>query len=168
MKRKQAELTNQLFEAHSQAMYNICLRIMGNKADAEDMLQESFMKAFTNMNKLKDPLRFSGWLKRIVINRCIQEMRSKVFHKDVEDINGHELTDAADDDIQLYSMDQINAAIRDLPDKCRVVFNLYMLEDYKHKEIAEMLNISESTSKSQYQRARKILMKELKSLTPAE
>jgi len=143
-------------------MYNICLRITGNKQDAEDVLQDAFFQAYVNINKLRSIDSFGSWIKKIVINQCLKFLRSRVLFIDIDSVN-QEFEDLPEDDIQEYPMEQINKFIRELPDGCRIVFNLYLLENYSHKEIGEMLNISESTSKSQYQRARQLLQKKLKS-----
>lgn len=134
----------------------------GNKQDAEDVLQDAFFQAYVNINKLRSIDSFGSWIKKIVINQCLKFLRSRVLFIDIDSVN-QEFEDLPEDDIQEYPMEQINKFIRELPDGCRIVFNLYLLENYSHKEIGEMLNISESTSKSQYQRARQLLQKKLKS-----
>jgi RNA polymerase sigma factor (sigma-70 family) len=159
LKRKSVEA---LFKSYTRGMYNICLRITGNKQDAEDVLQDAFFQAYVNINKLRSIDSFGSWIKKIVINQCLKFLRSRVLFIDIDSLN-QEFEDLPEDDIQEYPMEQINKFIRELPDGCRIVFNLYLLENYSHKEIGEMLNISESTSKSQYQRARQLLQKKLKS-----
>lgn len=159
MKRKSVEA---LFKSYTRGMYNICLRMTGNKQDAEDVLQDAFFQAYVNINKLRSIDSFGSWIKKIVINQCLKFLRSRVLFIDIDSVN-QEFEDLPEDDIQEYPMEQINKFIRELPDGCRIVFNLYLLENYSHKEIGEMLNISESTSKSQYQRARQLLQKKLKS-----
>jgi RNA polymerase sigma-70 factor (ECF subfamily) len=134
----------------------------GNKQDAEDILQDAFFQAYINIKQLKSIDSFGAWIKKIVINQSIKFLRSRVFYIDIDSVN-KEHEENSDDDIQEYSMQQINKEIQELPDGCRIVFNLFLLEEYTHKEIAEMLNISESTSKSQYHRARQLLQKQLKS-----
>lgn len=134
----------------------------GNKQDAEDVLQDAFFQAYVNIDKLRSFDSFGSWIKKIVINQSIKFLRSRVLFIDIDTVN-QEFEDLPEDDIQEYPIEQINKFIRELPDGCRIVFNLYLLENYSHKEIGEMLNISESTSKSQYQRARQLLQKKLKS-----
>jgi RNA polymerase sigma-70 factor (ECF subfamily) len=143
-------------------MYNICLRMTSNKQDAEDVLQDAFFQAYVNIKKLKSIDSFGAWLKKIVINQCLKFLKSRILFMDIDSVN-QENENISDDDINEYSMQQINQEIQELPDGCRIIFNLFLLENYSHKEIAAMLNISESTSKSQYQRARKLLQKRLKS-----
>jgi len=134
----------------------------GNKQDAEDVLQDAFFQAYVNISKLRSIDSFGAWIKKIVINQSIKFLRSRVLFIDIDTVN-QEFEDLPEDDMQEYPIEQINKFIRELPDGCRIVFNLYLLENYSHKEIGEMLNISESTSKSQYQRARQLLQKKLKS-----
>lgn len=134
----------------------------GNKQDAEDVLQDAFFQAYVNIDKLRSLDSFGSWIKKIVINQSLKFLRSRVLFIDIDTVD-QEFEDLPEDDIQEYPIEQINKLIRELPDGCRIVFNLYLLENYSHKEIGEMLKISESTSKSQYQRARQLLQKKLKS-----
>ena len=149
-----------LFKAYSRGMYNICLRMIGNQADAEDVLQDAFIQAYMKINQLQSKDRFGAWLKRIVINQCLQFLRSRILFVDIND--EYDLEPEEERSISTFSMNRINYEIQQLPDGCRIVFNLFLLENYSHKEVADMLNISESTSKSQYQRARKLLQQRLK------
>jgi len=151
-----------LYKLYVQAMYNISVRMVSNQYDAEDIIQESFVKAFNNLNSFRGESSFGSWLKRIVINQSITFLKSKK----------QEFTDV--DNMQLVSNDHeeqsfpqiepkvIHESIKNLPEKARIVLNLYLLEGYRHKEIAEILNISESTSKSQYLRAKQLLREKLK------
>ena len=150
-----------LYKQYSKAMYNIAVRFMNNTMDAEDVLQESFVTAFEKLDKLENPKLFSAWLRRIVVNNCISILRKrKIYFEELE-----ERTIVAED------YDDVNAgidpaivhkAIKELPEGGRTILVLYALEGYKHREIAEMLNISESTSRTQYSRALKILKESLK------
>jgi len=140
---------------YSKAMYNICLRMLVHKQDAEDVLQDAFIKVFRSIETFRGDSTPGAWIKRIVINKCVDHLnkRGKDWI-DVEDINdpvedepsGTELNPAA-----------INKAINELPDGCRAVFNLKILEGYDHNEIAEILSISVGTSKSQLSRAKELL-----------
>lgn len=152
-----------LYRNYSKAMYNIAIRLMGNRMDAEDVLQESFIKAFQSLEELKDPQAFGGWIKRIVINRCISLQRKKKYlFEEIED-NRMEDPEAEDDD-PLADLDPgvVHHAIKELPLGARTIIVLRALEGLAHKEIAEMLNISVSTSKTQYHRALKLLKNSLK------
>lgn len=138
-------------------MFNICMRMTGNRNDAEDLLQDAFILAFRNLHQLQDPMQFGGWLKRIVVNECIRFGKKNVRWNDWEEEKNNQLADEATEWWKTVSFDIIHNEIKGLPDGCRQVFNLYVVEDYSHKDIAEQLGISESTSKSQYHRARQLL-----------
>jgi len=149
-------------------MYNICIRMVPIQADAEDIVQESFVKAFNNLDSYKGASTFGTWLKRIVINTSINHLKKRKqwfvnideLPMSIEDSLNNDLLE--DGILNKISPEMIHEAIKTLPIKARMVFNLYLLEGYLHKEIAEMLDISESTSKSQYQRALKLLQERLK------
>ncbi|WP_448701229.1 RNA polymerase sigma factor [Mucilaginibacter sp. AW1-3] len=147
----------QLYEQYKKAMFNICIRMTANRDDAEDVLQESFMMTFKNLEQLKEPERFAGWLKRIVVNECIRFCKSKIPTNEWNEADHEHM---AEDETEWWidvKLNDIHNAIKTLPDGCRLVFSLYALEDYSHKQIAENLNISEGTSKSQYHRAKTLL-----------
>lgn len=150
-----------LYSKYAKAMYNICLRLLNNKQDAEDVLQESFITAFKKIKELKDPSTFGGWLRKIVINNCHQQGRKvKLSFEELDSSD-----EIVDDDLNWMNevpISEVHFAIRNLPDGCRKVFVLYTSEQYTHKDIAELLGISESTSKSQYLRAKKLLQQQLK------
>lgn len=156
MDRHQAD---NLFKTYSRGMYNISLRMLGNPQDAEDVLQDALMQAYTSLNSLKAIESFGPWLKRIVINHCLRFIRGRINFSDLTGVEQKE--ESEETDLYSLSMEEINQSIRQLPDGCRIVFNLYLLENYSHKEVASMLGISESTSKSQYQRARQLLQHQL-------
>ncbi|MDF1549296.1 MAG: sigma-70 family RNA polymerase sigma factor [Bacteroidales bacterium] len=161
MKNQKNKSFDTLFKSYARGMYNICLRMTGNKHDAEDILQEAFYLAFVNMNKLKNIDSFGAWLKKIVVNQCVLFLRKQIHFVAIDSLN-QDADYENDDWISEISMEVINKEIQCLPDGCRVVFNLYLLENYSHKQIAEMMGISESTSKSQYHRAKNILRVQLK------
>ena len=150
-----------LYSKYAKAMYNICLRLLNNKEDAEDVVQESFIIAFKKLKELRDISTFGGWLRRIVINNCHQhERKVKLTFEELDSVE-----DVVDDELDwIYDVpiSEVHFAIKDLPDGCRKVFLLYTSENYTHKEIAELLAIAESTSKSQYLRAKKLLQQQLK------
>ena len=153
----------QLYKQYSKAMYNIALRFLDQKMDAEDILQDSFCTAFRKLDELENPNAFPGWLKRIVINNCISLQRKKRIQ--FESIDEHKL---GDDPVLADNLEEeidpalVHQAIKKLPDGGRTILVLHALEGYKHREIAEMLNVSESTSKTQYSRALTLLRNELK------
>lgn len=150
-----------LYKQYSKAMYNVCTRMMGDRNSAEDVLQDSFIVAFKNLQQLKDVAQFGGWLKRIVINECIRQGKKKNSWTEWDD----DLHDTPDMDEASWwdtvGMAEIHAQIKALPDGCRQVFTLYAIENYSHKDIAASVGISESTSKSQYHRAKQLLKERL-------
>ena len=152
-----AEAQAWLYQQYSKSMFNICTRMTGNRSDAEDILQDAFMIAFKNLHQLKEAVQFGGWLKRIVVNECIRYSKKNFYWNEWEDEWNNQLAEEEPEWWKTVSFDIIHREIKGLPDGCRQVFNLFVVEDYSHKAIAEHLGISESTSKSQYHRARQLL-----------
>ena len=139
----------------------MCLKYSKNYQDAEDTLQDSFLTIFDKIKQYKSKGSFEGWLKRIAINTALQKYRNKVPLEFVnEDLKEEEI-----EEINLekadFEIDFLLQLIQKLPDKYRLIFNLYVLDNYTHKEISNLLNISEGTSKSNLSRARKILKNQL-------
>ena len=162
LKRGNPAAAKQLYSMYSKAMYNTLIRITGSQEDAKDLLQDSFVKAFSSIDQLKDDLAFGGWLKRIVVNKGIEFTRKhNNEYLEVSDM----LAEPEEVDVSpSISMDVINMKIAGLPDGCREIFTLYLVEGYTHKEISGFLGITESTSKSQYHRARKLLKESLEQI----
>ncbi len=153
----------QLFSQYAKAMYNVAYRIVENGFDAEEVVQEAFIKAFSKLSGYKGESSFGSWLKRIVVNQAISVVRKrKIIYETLEDHHREEDTEsfdlAEDTPIKL-----VLEAIQELPEGSRIVFNLKAVEEYKFQEIAEMLQLSESNCKVQYHRAKKLLRKKLKS-----
>lgn len=139
-------------------MFNICYRITNDRDDAEDVLQESFVSAFKNLSSYNGTASFGAWLKRIVINKSLNFIKkNKVEVVPIEDRDRYEIADTEQEYEFLHSVEDVKKAIELLPDGYRLVFSLYLLEGYDHREIAEILDITESTSKSQYNRSKKKL-----------
>lgn len=150
----------EIYRRYAKAMFNAALRITGDYAEAEDVLQESFLSAFRELSGYKGDSAFGAWLKRIVVNKsinCLRQRRLSLVplgeqhHDEPGDEPGPSVEDEAD---TRYRADVLRRCIQNLPDGYRVVLTLYLLEGYDHLEIASILGISESTSKSQYSRAR--------------
>ncbi len=140
-------------------MYNVAIRLTNDKSLAEDILQDAFVKAFSEIDKLKNEKAFGGWLKRIVVNKSIDVTRKeKTFYAEVENLgNGdHEIAFEIDSE---FSPERIHHYIKQLPDGAREILILRALEGYKHAEIGEKLGISESTAKTQFFRAKQLLVK---------
>ncbi|MEM7298010.1 MAG: sigma-70 family RNA polymerase sigma factor [Bacteroidota bacterium] len=148
-----------LYNSYSNAMYSTLMRMTNDVEIAKDLLQEAFVKAFGKIDSLEDPQAFPGWLKRIVVNTGLEYVRKKkVDFDDIDEVKDPEM------DIEngeLIDNETIHEAIKELPDGCRTVLCLHLIEGYKHKEIANQLDISESTSKTQYRHAKELLRKKL-------
>ena len=144
-----------LYNQYKKAMYNLAHRILNNREDAEDILQEAFVDCFRNIGSFRFESTFGAWLKKILLNRCINHLRKKkldltlcenlppVIYEEEEEVT--------------YETEKIFKGIEMLPDGYRIILTLYLLEGYDHSEISQILDISESTSKSQYMRAKERL-----------
>jgi RNA polymerase sigma-70 factor (ECF subfamily) len=158
-KKGDAKAQYHLYKLYSKAMYNLAIRMTNKKEAAEDILQDSFIKAFSEINNLKDEKAFGGWLKRIVINRCLDEIRRrKVNYSGFETITERHFEMAVDVE-ESVDPEIVHHLIKKLPDGAREILVLRAIEGYKHAEIAEKLNISESTVKTQFFRAKQLLGK---------
>lgn len=145
-----------LYRQYSSVLFAICLRYSPNKTEAEDNLQDAFITIFKKVSQFKDKGSFEGWIKRITVNTVLQKYRKKrVF--DIKDEG--QIADKAEDDIEDEGLplEYLLSIIQELPDRYRLVFSMYVMDGYSHKEIAEMLGISDGTSKSNLARARGIL-----------
>ncbi len=150
-------MQEELYRRFSPRMYAVCLRYAGNAEEAEDILQEGFIKVFKKLDSFRSEGSFEGWVRRIFVNTAIEHFRRKrylmpVTEKEENTIEGKYLS-VLDD---LAARD-IMALVQELSPGYRTVFNMYVVEGYTHKEIADMLGISEGTSKSQLSRAKVIL-----------
>lgn len=152
-----------LYTLYAKAMYNICCRMMPCAEDAEDMLQEAFTEAFRRLSDFRYESTFGAWLKRIVINRCINEHRKRKaelsFFDDMQHFD-HKQEEKME--TRGISVEKVKKAMESLPNGSKMIFTLYLLEGYDHVEISEILNISVSNSKSQYMRARIKVKEQLK------
>jgi RNA polymerase sigma-70 factor (ECF subfamily) len=142
-------------------MYNVSLRIVNNETDAEDIMQESFLKAFKKIDTYKGEVSFGAWLKKIVINRSLDYLKKRKVK--FEEIS-QKTTEVADYQMEIKDVDlnTIKNAIQDLPDGYRLVLSLYLIEGYDHEEISQILGISNSNSRTQYLRAKNKLRELLK------
>jgi RNA polymerase sigma-70 factor, ECF subfamily len=149
-----------LYKIYVQAMFNICARLLANKEDAEDILQDAFVVAFQKIKSFKGDSTFGAWLKRIVINKALDSLKKKKIEMlRLEDETGISFQNE-ETDFPGLPPETILEHIKNLPQGARLVLNLHLFEGFKHKEIARMLGISESTSKSQYRRAIALLKDE--------
>jgi len=149
-----------LYELYSKAMFNTAYRIVNNREEAEDMLQEAFTDCFRSIGSYRSESTLGAWLKTIVINKCINRLRKReaelVY---VDDYSNFERPGEEEPEVTWPDTSVIAKAVEKLPDGYRVVFSLYLLEGYDHTEISQIMNISESTSKTQYLRAKNKLKK---------
>ena len=150
-----------LYDIFSKKMYMVCLRYTKSQQEAEDVLQESFIKIFKNLNGYRGDSRFSYWVKRIVINTALNSQRKKLYMYPMVDIDEVKSITGSNKALADFSLEELLKLIRELPTGCQTVFNLFAIEGYSHKEIAEMLEVSEGTSKSQFARARKLLQQKI-------
>jgi len=162
-----------LFENYAPVMLGVCMRYCKNRIDAEDVMQDGFIKVFGQIHKFRREGSFEGWIKRIMINAAIDNYQSNLkhaFHEEVGEITSvPAIADYPGEDDDLPDELKIPHAklmemIQELPDGYRMVFNLYAIENYNHKDIASLLGISENTSKTQLLKARKALRKKIEAL----
>lgn len=150
-------MQQRLYALYAKKMMAVCLRYAPTTFEAEDIMQDAFIKVYANLGSFKKDCPLEFWVRKIVVNTALKHLRSKqlltVSHE------AEEVASIASDGFSLtgYSMDELISIIQSLAPRYRMVFNLYAIEGYTHKEIGEMMDISEGTSKSQYSRARAIL-----------
>lgn len=149
------EAQEQLFAQHSPKMLGVCRQYVKDLHHAEDLLLQGFLKVFTNLHTFKHEGSFEGWIRRIMVNTCISYLRKKNL-VDLSD-EDYIFNDAATESLENTSVEDIQKLIDQLPEGYKMVFNLFAIEGYKHSEIAEKLGVTESTSKSQLFKARKVL-----------
>ena len=151
----------EIYKLYYKAMFNTSLRIVGSKAEAEDIMQESFLSAFSKINAYKGDVSFGAWLKRIVINKSIDCLRKRKagFEVIIDDIKDEYYEQELNEqEIDHEFIERIKKAINELPEGYRIVLSLNLLEGYDHQEISQILNITESGSRSQFVRARRKLL----------
>lgn len=156
---------NDLYKLYSRAMFNIAMRIVNDTEEAADVLQEAFIDAFSRIGDFRQETTFGLWMKQIVINKSISQLRKRKMElismddTDIESIPDEETNDNEELELQVR---QVRTVIQQLPDGYRVVLTLYLLEGYDHEEISHILKISENTSRTQYMRARRKLVQMLR------
>lgn len=149
----------QLYHMFSAKMYGVCLRYAKDATEAEDNLQEGFIKVFTNLKSFRNEGSFEGWIRRIMINVSLEKIRKQHLLYPVEDVSIYDSVNFSDDVIAKIAADDLMKLIQELPPRYRLVFNLYVIEGMSHQEIAEEMSITQGTSKSNLARAREILKK---------
>lgn len=154
----------EIYRLYHAAMFNTTLRIVGDSDDAEDVMQEAFLKAFAKLDSYRGEVSFGAWLKRIMINKALDFLRLKREQLSLEDAGEiREMAEEEAEDVEYkYTSETIKKAIYALPEGYRIVLSLILLEGYDHEEVSLILNISNATSRTQYHRAKKRLIELLK------
>ncbi len=151
----------QLYKLYYKGMYSICLRMINDEMEAEDVMQEAFLSAFRKMDTYKGEVSFGAWLKKIVVNRSLDHLKKRKVK--FEEINDR-TTEISDYQMETKEVDlkTIKNAIQNLPDGYRIILSLYLIEGYDHEEISQILEISNSNSRTQFLRAKNKLRELLK------
>ena len=156
-----------LYNQYAGLMLAICMRYVYERSEAEDILQEGFLKVFQKINKFEGRGSFEGWLKRVFVNTAIthyhKSSKHNKYHYEIGDVQETKFENIKYSESE-FTKDELFNVVNSLPEGYKVVFNLYAIEGYKHKEIGKLLNIDINTSKSQYSRAKKLIRKKLNSL----
>ena len=149
-----------LYEQYHRKLFVVSMRYARSKADAEDILQDSFVKIFQNLAQFRRDCPLEAWLRRVVVNTALKFYSRKMHKLPPDDIENHcDTISDTEFTLSQYNFQELLSFIQQLPLRCQMVFNLYAIEGYQHNEIAKMLEISEGTSKSQYARAKQTLQK---------
>ena len=155
----------ELYETYSRKMMGVCLRYVNDRETARDLLQDGFVKVFTSMDSFSGTGSFEGWMRKIFVNCALEYLRkSDVLRESTDLDNTAELIQPAGSVISDMSAAELMKLVQELPAGFRTVFNLFAIEGYSHKEISDMLNITESTSRSQFTRAKQMLQKRINAL----
>jgi RNA polymerase sigma factor (sigma-70 family) len=162
-KRNERKYQDMLYKRFSRLLYGVSLRYTNSQEEAEDVLQEGWVKIFKNVSSYSLDNSFEGWIRRIMINTAITHYRKNLKHAYQEDVtdDAYAKFDSVNPGDSEFTQEELMKAINSLPPGYKLVFNMYVVEGFKHKEIAEQLNIDINTSKSQLSRAKKFLQREL-------
>jgi len=152
----------QLYHTFSAKMYGVCLRYAKDSTEAEDNLQEGFIRVYNNLKTFRHDGSLEGWIRRIMVNVSLEKLRKQHLLYPVEDVAVYDSPNFSDDVIAKISADDLLKLIQQLPPRYRLVFNLYVIEGMSHQEIAQEMSITQGTSKSNLARAREILKKKVK------
>lgn len=155
----------ELYETYSRKMMGVCLRYVNDRETARDILQDGFVKVFAGMDSYTASGSFEGWMRRIFVNCALEYLRKSDVLREATNLdNTAELIHPDSSVISDMSAEELMKLVRELPVGFRTVFNMFAIEGYSHKEIGEMLNITESTSRSQYTRAKQLLQRKINDL----
>jgi RNA polymerase sigma-70 factor (ECF subfamily) len=155
-----------LYDKYSRLLLGVCLRYASDRSEAEDILQDSFLKIFFNIKEYSGTGSFAGWLRKVTVNTAITHYHKHLkfrYYVEIEEYTSVE-TGTVSFEEDFFTSDELSRVLNELPAGYRLVFNLYAVEGYKHKEIAEMLGIDINTSKSQYSRAKAVIRDKLENL----
>ena len=150
-----------LYQQFAPKMFGVCLRYAKDSSEAEDNLQEGFIKVFTHLNSFRNDGSLEGWIRRIMINISLEKIRKKHLMYPVDDVSIYDSVNFSDDVIAKISADELMKLVQELPPRYQMVFNLYVIEGMSHQEIAKEMSITEGTSKSNLSRAREILKRKV-------
>jgi RNA polymerase sigma-70 factor (ECF subfamily) len=164
---------DQLYRKYAASMLGLCLRYCGNLQDAEDVLQEGFIKVFRNISNFRRAGSFEGWIKRIMVNSAIDHYQKELkhsFHAEIDQDMGlpEESTEESLLNEYQFTQEQLLKMVQELPQGYRMVFNMYVMEGFNHRDIADTLQISENTSKTQLMKSRRMLKSRLLQLISKE
>ncbi len=161
-KRGKSDSQEILYQRFASAMYGLCLQYASSEEDAQDILQEGFIKVFAKLDQVKNPAALPGWIRRVMINTALEKYRSQVVLQRVDELREDYHEDTGNEALDKISCEELVTLIQTLTPRYRMVFNLYAIEGYSHQEISEELGISIGTSKSNLSRARTILQDKVK------
>ena len=156
-----------LYDRYAGLLLGICMRYVYERSEAEDILQEGFLKIFTKISEFEGRGSFEGWMKRVIVNTAIthyhKNLKHNKYHYDITDVQETKFENIVYKDSE-FTGDELLKIINSLPEGYKMIFNLYAIEGFKHKEISALLKIDINTSKSQYSRAKKLIRKKLNQL----
>ena len=163
-KKGKSRSQEELYRRFASAMYGLCLQYASNEEDAQDIMQEGFIKVFAKLDQVKNPAALPGWIRRVKINTALERYRSQVILQRVDEVKEEHHEDTGNDALDRISCEELIGLIQTLTPRYRMVFNLYAIEGFSHQEIGEELGISIGTSKSNLSRARAILQEKIKTM----
>ena len=163
-KRGKAGSQEELYRRFASAMYGLCLQYASNEEDAQDIMQDGFIKVFAKLDQVKTPAALPGWIRRVMINTALEKYRSQVILQRVAEVREVQHEESGEDALERITCEELVALIQTLTPRYRMVFNLYAIEGYSHQEISEELGISVGTSKSNLSRARSILQEKIRTI----
>lgn len=151
-----------LYDKYARKMYGVCIRYASDQSMAEDFLQEGFIRVFSNLKSFKSQGSLEGWVRRIMINNALEMLRKKDILKNALELDSVSVVEEDSEQIEHVKHDELLKLIKEMPPGFRTIFNLHAVEGFTHKEIGQMMDINEGTSKSQYARARAWIIKKIK------